>query len=120
MPLSRQAVVVRGGLSTIETLRDNAEDMHDDDGVWGVSAWVATDGDVDRLLAELSDLLPHRKIRTVTVGTLRDAGFGVEETPPPKNHVTIQFEGPPAHDLLARLESLFGPAAVKPQPRRSR
>jgi hypothetical protein len=113
VPLPREAVIVRGGLSSVATLRDNAEDTHQHDAVWGVSAWVALDGEVKNLLEELGDQLPHRRIRTTTVRTLEDSGFPVEETPP-AHHVTIHLGESPTDETFSRLEALFGPPTVRP------
>jgi hypothetical protein len=113
MAFSRDAVIIRGGLSSISTLRDNAEDNSYADGYFGVSAWVAPDRDVAALLERLGDALPHRRIRRTTVGELEDRGFWVEETPPAE-HVTIHLGGPPTDERLSALESSFGPPAIRP------
>ena len=104
---------MRGGLSTIATLRANAEDTYITEGMWGVSGWVAIDGKVDSLLADLGDLIPHPTFRTAPVGALEDHGFRVAESPP-AHHVTIYIgQEVPTDEVLGRLETVFSP----PKPR---
>jgi hypothetical protein len=97
----------------VRTLRDNAEDTHDEEQVWGVSAWAAEGVPLWKIVDEH---VPHPQVRTVTVGELEDAGFKVERTGPP-DHVTIQLRGeldPDDDSDLEALAALFSPASPRP------
>jgi hypothetical protein len=109
--LSPDTVIVRGGESTILTLRRNAEDTHLDEGVWGISGWAAVDMPVGELLDQLASVMPHSKLRVTTVGRLESAGYRVELTGPPL-HVTIRLRGGLSadnNDELEVLAALFDP-----------
>jgi hypothetical protein len=96
--LPDEAVVMRFGVSSPDTLRKSALEHHDERGDFAISAFSLAEAcaeDLARLGA-----LPHRRIRETTVGRLRDAGYDVVPDPPPQGHALI---------MLPRLPTDGGP-----------
>ncbi len=58
--------------------------------------------------------LPQPKIRAITVGELRDAGFAVQKAEPPPGHVAIMMSAPLSDEELTMLEGMLGPCLVNP------
>jgi hypothetical protein len=110
--LPESAVVMRGGLSTPDTLRKTALAHHDEKGAFAISVASLPTEDGDRL-AFLAGFR-HARIRETTVGRLREDGYDVVPDPPPEWHALITLPRLPADEDWTRVSEAFGPPRLNP------
>jgi hypothetical protein len=117
-PPSDAVVVVRGGPSSVDRLREHARRTHDAyvlDGraLWGVSVFCALDdvgpASIDTLLRRFAS---YRVVHLPTIGHLSAAGF--ELLPSFRRpHFTIRLEDDRERSI-GRLLDALGPAGANP------
>jgi hypothetical protein len=108
-----EAVVVRGGLSTAETLSKTALAHYDVYDEYAVSVRSAPGMTADEL-AYVKPPLPQQNLRETTVGALRQAGFDVVRDEPPPKHALIMLEPVPTDDDYLRITAIFGTPRANP------
>lgn len=117
-PPADSVVVVRGGPSSIERLREHARRTHDaytldSTPMWGVSVFCALDdvgpASLDALLRRFSS---YRVVHLPTVGVLGDVGFDLVPSFG-RPHFTVRLDD--VDDAtLRRLVEALGPAEGNP------
>jgi hypothetical protein len=121
--LPDEAIIVRGGLSLFETLRESAKDHHghilnsEQREEWALSfaslPGIATLEEIAReAAAKVPDFADRKRLRTARVGRLRALGYSVELDRPP--HGLIIFPNEPSNDELVAVEATFAPAQLNP------
>lgn len=111
-PLPDDAVVVRFGLSSPETLRKTALAHHDEHGDLAISVF-SLPGRSSEELARLGGLL-HSRIRETTVGAIRSPGYDVVRDEPPEGHALITLPRLPTDEDYMRIAETFGPSLPNP------
>jgi hypothetical protein len=113
-PPDDAAVVVRGGEHGLDedVLRRTAERTFEDYGFYGVSEFVALEGAVERLCAEVDEVRRYGQVRLSTVGRLRQAGFTFLSTgrTPHFDIALPDLDGA----TLGHLRAVFGPPMANP------
>jgi hypothetical protein len=112
-PLPDEAVVMRFGVSTPETLHKTALAHHDKAGDFAISARSLPGATADAL-ARVEPRMGHAKLRETTVGALRAAGYDVIRDEPPPAHALIMLPRLPADDDYVVVSTTFGPARDNP------
>jgi hypothetical protein len=107
MALPDDAIVIRGGVGSPETIAVNAQTTFDTDGFWAVSGYAAAGLNAAEIAQLVRKRLPHGQIRVSSVGVLRDGGFEVQETPDDYPHVDIFVPAEPDDAVCAQLADLF-------------
>lgn len=104
--LDDDALVVRGGLMRIPTLRyavDLCKVRHD---FYGLSFFGENDASLDAITRAAGSRLENGQIRMSTVGRMREVGFEPYrsgEYP----HLSVEFQWNPSDDDLERLVAVF-------------
>ena len=111
--LGDEAVVVRGGLSTAETLFRTAIAHYDAEGEYAISVRSAPGMSADEL-AKADPPLRHAQIRETTAGAVRQAGFEIVRDEPPPMHALIKLGSVGADDDYLRITAIFN--APRPNP----
>ncbi len=113
-PPDDAAVVVRGGEHGLDddVLRRTAERTFEDYGFHGVSVFVALDGAVARLCAQVDEVRRYGQVRLSTVGRLRQAGFTLLSTGRTP-HFDIALPDL-ADTTLGHLRAASGPPTANP------
>jgi hypothetical protein len=111
--LPDEAVVVRGGLSTPETLHKTALAHHDEHGYFAISARSLPSMAADDL-ARVTPPLAHRTLRETTVGAFRAAGYEVVPDEPPLAHALIILPRLPADEDYVTVSAVFGQSRQNP------
>lgn len=111
--LPDEAVVMRFGLSTPETLHKTALAHHDKAGDFAISARSLPGATADAL-AKVEPRMGHAKLRETTVGALRAAGYDVIRDEPPPAHALIMLPRLPVDDDYVVVSATFGPARNNP------
>jgi hypothetical protein len=111
--LPDEAVVVRGGLSTPETLHKSALAHFDEKGVFALSVRSRPPMSAEEL-ARVDPPMLHPRMRATTVGVLRRAGYDVIPDEPPPAHALIMLPGVPADDDYVTVSAIFGEPTSNP------
>jgi hypothetical protein len=111
--LPDEAVVVRGGLSTPDTLHKSALAHYDAEGVFAISA-RSLPGMTASCLAHIEPALPQRRLRATTVGDLRAASHDVIPDEPPPAHALIMLPRVPADEDYVTVSATFGEPQENP------
>jgi hypothetical protein len=108
--LPANATVVRFGLLTVESFRESLEIEQVDSGRNGLSVYVCPGATVAETCATAG--LPHRRIRTSTVGELAQEGFNVVPDGPDGHSLVLVDDASDA--TWARLNALFSGPLLNP------
>jgi hypothetical protein len=111
--LPDEAVVIRGGLSSADTLRKTALAHYDDQGAFAISARSLPDMTADEL-AHVEPPLPQPRLRDTTVGALRRAGYDVIPDEPPPAHALIMLPRLPADEDYVAVSATFAEPRENP------
>jgi hypothetical protein len=112
-PLPDEAVVVRGGLSTPDTLHKSALAHYDEEGMFAISVRSRPDTAAEDL-ARVDPPLLYPKMRATTVGMLRGVGYDVVPDEPPPAHALIMLPRVPADDDYVTVSAIFGEPTSNP------
>lgn len=113
MGLSDDALVIRGGLMEVASLRISVETCLRVEGFYGLSFFGA-DGLSIQQIATLA-ALPNGRIRVARMGALR--GIGREPTPRGSfPHLSLEFPTSPTDVELEELAGVFGSDIPNPYP----
>jgi len=117
--LPDEAVVMRGGLSTAETLHKNSLAHYDEFAVFAISVRSIGGLTADDL-ARMDPPLAHPRFRETTVGELRVAGYDVIPDEPPPAHALIMLPQLPADDDYIKISALLSDPRENPVSRKER
>jgi hypothetical protein len=111
--LPDEAVVVRGGLLSSESMDTSVNTHFDEFGEYALSVSCRPGLTADGIAQEAG--IPHPKLRESTVGAIRAIGYDVlasEQHGPA--HAEVAFSYPPGDADWEALQGVFGPARPNP------
>jgi hypothetical protein len=111
--LTDAALVVRGGLMALVTLRQALETAHAFLGYYSLSFYGDNDLTFDQICFEAE--LRHGRVRVSSVGLLRSLGHEPSRSGS-FPHLSVRFEFPPTDEELEALVEVFEPGVPNPYP----
>jgi hypothetical protein len=112
--LPDEAVVVRGGMMELTTMKTNVMDHFYETGEYALSVWAIPDCDADNIARQCP--IRHGKIRESTVGAIRRLGYDVALSGE-FGHADVKFAAEPTDEDYEALRAVF--SAPRPNPGRS-
>jgi hypothetical protein len=113
-PLPDEAVVIRGGISTPETLHKTALAHRDDHPDFAISCRSLPQMSADDLTRVEPPLVNYPRLRETTVGVLRKAGYDVIRDEPPPAHALIMLPPLPADEDYLVISAAFSQPRENP------
>jgi hypothetical protein len=112
--LPDEAAVIRGGISTPETLHKTALAHRDGHPDFAISCRSLPGMSADDLARVDPPLVNYPRLRETTVGVLRKAGYDVVRDEPPPSHALITLPTLPADDDYVAISAAFSEPRENP------
>jgi hypothetical protein len=112
--LPDEAVVIRGGISTPQTLHKTALAHRDGHADFAISCRSLPQMSADDLARVDPPLVRYPRLRETTVGVLRSAGYDVVRDEPPPAHALIMLPPLPADEDYLVISASFSEPRENP------